>query len=59
MSEIAELDGTTYEFTVGDGDDLERGEALIVRSIERTPDGTRVSVVPEKVVRATAARVLG
>ena len=59
MSEIADLDGTTYEFTIGGGDDLERGEALIVRSVERTPGGTRVSVVPERVVRATAARVLG
>ena len=59
MARVEDFGGRSFEFTVGgDGGDLQRGEALLVQRVERTPDGTRVSVVPERVVREFAAQVL-
>ena len=59
MAQVEDFGGRSFEFTVGGGgDDLQRGEALLVQRVEHTPEGTRVSVVPERVVREFAAQVL-
>ena len=52
------LDERTIRFTVKTSEELQAGDALIVRSVMPTKEGVEVSVVTEKAVRAEAEKLL-
>jgi hypothetical protein len=54
----AELDQSTLRFTVASTESLREGDTLIIRRISASPTGASIEAVPEKAVRAAAAKLL-
>jgi len=53
----ANLDRDTVQLVLPTGMSLRAGDALIVRDAQATSDGLRISIVPERTIRETLAKI--